>query len=740
MAFGPKHPGPILPNMKTLGGARQQSNDSDDAHAYLWAGRIVHVDSETMVCSIRMETSEGEYHDVPIPGPGGSGPRCWSGNIPEAGTKVVIGWKKYAARGGTYVPYIIEYITTGVFPARDYEPFSTTTPEDREATLQLFPDFADQTGARLDVVRLKLRKAYSGDYLAQSSGGSDILLDKDAHITNRAGNEFRLRDSDQTSILQTINEFTSNSAGYYRRGLIKRNAFNVLPDVFKRNLASNQAEKPDDSYFGKGINKTISLDNPAFEKLHGFGLIKDDGSLNFPVDPTLSGWPGYPYVVTPDGQRISYVVHGEHDLSYSDTDLAYTEDRMEMRHASNGVMSVTEEGDGFQIDIDQTLPYIEDVKGTIVGNDPYSDEGRPFYKKILKMRVFDSSDQASPSSGPKFEEIDMVQSPHEADSMALARLFRIRQPTGNGNGFCYGISKEGRVFIHVPKSLSGEADDKNKSVDLNIQGLVRAIIGSDPNSHNASVDVKLQGGLILDIGKLDDGHSLRVKYAGKVITDYGGDGLEKHVGGSEYEGITGSKLSKIDGSSYKVIGGADAVDALSIGHNAGFGGLKQKSAGDYGLTVLGKTSVQHAQVGFVTKALAWTEMMLAGIDSKTVLVGSISNTVVAGAGILNNVITGSITNNIGAGNFTVNVGTGNMAATVGAGNLALTAGAGVVSITAGISTTIKSAAVTSITSPITKIGVASVGCAVAGVPGPPGPHLDFLTGIPIFGIPTIFIG
>lgn len=739
MVKGPKIP--LIPDAKALGGARQQSNDSDDAHSYLWAGRIVHVDSETMVCSVRMETSQGEYHDVPIPAPGGSGPRCWSGNIPEPGTKVVIGWKKYAARGGTYVPYIIEYITTGIFPARDYEPFTSITPEDREAVLQLFPDFEAETGARLDVIRLKMRKVYSGDYLAQSGGGSDFILDKDVHLTNRAGNEFRLRDSDQTSILQTLNEFVSNGAGYYRRGLIKRNAFNILPDVFRRNPSASLTDSSGDvSYFGPGINKFVSSDNPAYDKLLEFGLIRSDGSPNFPVDPNASGWPGFPYVVTPDGQRISYVTVGEHDLSYADTDLSYVEDRVELRHASNGVMSVTEEGDGFQIDVDQTLPYIEDVKGTVVGNDPYSTEGRPLYKKILKMRVFDSLDQASPSSGPKFEEIDLVQSHHEANSLALARLFRIRQPIANGNEFCFGVSKEGRVFVHVPKSSDGEADDKNKSVDLNIQGLVRAIIGSDPNTHNASIDAKLQGGLILDVGKLDDGNSLRVQYAGKVVVQYGGDGFEKHVGGSDYEGITGSKLQKIDGSNIKIVGGSDTIEAFGITINSGFGGLKQKSLGDFGLTILGKTSAQYAQLGNVTKALNWSETILAGVDSKTVLAGSITQTVLAGAGIINTVTAGNILNNVGAGNYAVTVNAGNYAATVGAGNLSLTAGAGSASMTAGTIASVIGAVSANLTAPITKIGVTVVGNVVAGVPGPSGPHLDFITGLPIIGTPTNFIG
>jgi hypothetical protein len=43
-------------------------------------------------------------------------------------------------------------------------------------------------------------------------------------------------------------------------------------------------------------------------------------------------------------------------------------------------------------------------------------------------------------------------------------------------------------------------------------------------------------------------------------------------------------------------------------------------------------------------------------------------------------------------------------------------------------------------SPITKIGMTVVGCVVTGVPGPPTPAIDYLTGLPLLGMPTVLIG
>ncbi len=452
----------LSPDHKALGGARSQSNDGPDAHKYLWAGTILHVDVETMVCSIRLDSGEGERHDVPIPSSGG-GPRSWSGSVPEKGTKVLLAWKKYSQR--SFKPYIVAFLTTGIYTSREFEPFSSVNPSDVDQVLNDDPELGDIPGVNLGVTRLKLRKAYSGDILSSSSSGSDILLDRDSLITNRAGNEFRLRDSDQTSIHQTINEFTSNAAGYYRRGLIKRSSFNILPDVFgitddPEIIAAQTLEsetKDNIDFFGIGVNRTISADSPAIKILQDQGLIKLDsngnGIPNFPTDPDDGAWHGWPFVVTSDGQRISYITQGDHSDSFAQTDLCYVEDRIELRHCSDGIMSVTEEGDGVQIDKVHPV-FIEDVKGTVVGNDPHSDAGRQLYKQILKMRVFDDQDQGYPSSGPKFESVDMLQHHSQADTMALARLFRVISPT-SGNQFAFGITKEGRVHCHIPKSLDG---------------------------------------------------------------------------------------------------------------------------------------------------------------------------------------------------------------------------------------------------------------------------------------------
>jgi hypothetical protein len=761
MVYQKPPPGPLLsPDHKVLGGAHQQSAGGAGAHSYLWVGIVIHVDTETMVCSVRLETGNGERHDVPIPAAGGGGPRSWAGCIIEPGSKVLLGWKKYDHRA--FVPYIVQVLTVGIYSAREYEPFSTIDPADVETALTLHPELAFDPHVNLTPLRLKARKAYPGDFLASAREGADIILDRDSYLTNRAGNEFRLRDSDQTAILQTVNEFVNNSAGYYRRGLIKRNAFNLLPDLFISGqpvpgqvddqdlsafLSANTVEVKDvTSTGGDTIPVTtvskVSNGSPAYNNLLGFGLINVDGTTTFPNDPTD---PLYPFVVTPDGQRISYIVHGEKDFSFSQTDQCYVEDRIELRHTHDGIMAVTEEGDGVQIDPVQPV-FIEDVKGTIVGNDAYTNAGRALYKQILTMRVFDSPDDGAPSSGPKFEPVNVITSQTEADTKALARLFRIQSPT-NSNQFVFGVTKEGRLFVHIPKTQTGTTQDKGKSADINIVGLVKAILGSDENTRT-SLDFTTQGGVKLDIGafKNEDPNDAEIIAAditlhGKIRINYvGQQGRENIIQGSDFRSMTGSALDVIGGNNVRSVGGSEAVEAMSVTHNAGFGGYKIKTAGDFNQSVLGKTSELYAQPRISTFALADTKTMLAGIDSQTVLVGGIARTVAAGTGITDTVGAGNYAVSVGTGNYAASVGVGSLAATVGAGAIAFTAGAGSATLTGSVSVAMVSATIAMVTAPLVKLGLTVVGFAVAGIPGPPGPHIDYITGLPILGVPTVTLG
>lgn len=759
---------PLTPDHKAVGGARAHSLDSPDAHSYLWAGRILHVDTEQMVCSVRLETGNGERHDVPIPAFGGGGPRSWSGTVLEPGSKVILGWKKYDHR--SFVPYIVAVVTVGTPSARDFEPFSTADPADVASVLAIMPELADDPHVNLEVLRLKARKGYPGDFIASASSGADLILDRDFYATNRAGNEIRLRDADQTYVMQTSNEFVSNAAGYYRRGLIRRDAFNILLDViasgfdragtqtFDDYLAANpfliQELKDAD---GNSVTdsagnpvavrtvigeKGVPVGSPAYDQLLAEGLVNADGTKSFPDDPND---PFYPYVVHPDGQRSSYVVTGEHSQSFSEAFDCYVEDRREIRHTSDGTMAVTADGDGVQID-PAGFPqlFIEDVVGTVVGNDPYTVPGRANYKRILSMRVFDSPDEAAPSTGPKFDPIDTVMSQSDADTKALCRLFRVQSPS-NSNQYAFGISKEGRVFLHVPASTGTHPDESGKSVDANIVGAMKVLLGMDQS--RTSMDFSCQGGVKINLGAFmsedpNDPNPISVDLTmpGRIRTNYTGvAGRETVLAGNDMRTMTGTAMDLVQGSSVENVGGTKAIEANSITLNAGAGGCKMKFAGNVNQTCLGIVTELYSLPRITAFALGDLKTVVAGLDVYTILAGAMTRTVVAGA-MADTVATGNYVLSAAAGNIAMTVGAGNLAATVGAGNLALTCGAGTVTVTSGPVGSFIAGGVANILAPLVKVGPTGVGFAVAGIPGPPGPHLDFLTGLPLFGVPTVLIG
>lgn len=728
---------PVDPNIAP-GGARTMSTTHPDAKKYLWTGKILHVDPETMCCSISLSTGSNEFHDVPLPAPGGGGPRSWSGVIPEPGTKVIVGWYKVGSRG--HKPVIIEVLTSGVFPAREYEPFASVDPEQAAEALELYPELEDDPHYNWEPIRLKLRKAYSGDFLASSSGGADILLDRDFTSSNRSGNEFKLRDSDQTAILQTINEFTSNAAGYYRRGLIKRNAYTFLQDLFPltdETIGKAPYDIGEDVLFAQ----KVPTDSPAFGILREFGLITEDGTRTFDIQ---DGVVEFPYVVTSDGQRINYVTASDFTEGFDASGFAYVEDRKELRHISNGIMPVTEEGDGFQIDLDKEV-FIEDVHGTVVGNDFTTIDGRKTYKKITRMRLFTDPLQGEVSPAPVFEPLDTLEDLKYIDSQALARLYRIQAPN-NSNQYAFGINKEGRVFLHVPASQTGTIDDKGKSIDANIQGLLKAVIGKDPNTE-LSADLVLVGGLNLTIGRGPSGNSINLTLDGPVsrtITNINSaentPAESLTVDGSCSKTVSGNDFTYVRGNIVRKSGASDTSEASSITHNAGTGGYKLMSAGDLGITVLGQAQENYAQLKYTKLTLGTIKQSVSGIDSNTMLAGSITRTVVAGTGITDTVTAGNMDLTVATGNMNLSVAAGTLNISNASGSLSINAAAGPITLNSSITTTINSGVSTVINTPTTKIGVSVSGNAVAGIPGPPIPHLDYITGIPILGIPTVVIG
>jgi hypothetical protein len=209
--------------------------------------------------------------------------------------------------------------------------------------------------------------------------------------------------------------------------------------------------------------------------------------------------------------------------------------------------------------------------------------------------------------------------------------------------------------------------------------------------------------------------------------------------GSELDAGTGSKITSWQGSLVYNAGGECGLSGQKITHQAGPGGQADTCSGGKSVTVLGMTQEQYAQLVTTAYATGKLRTTILGVDGTTVISGGITRQVLAGVGMTDTCAAGNHLTTVAAGNLLQSVGTGNFGVTVGAGSLALTSGAGPIAMSSSLAATITSGVLTSISSPATQIGIPT-GFSVAGAPGPPGPMLDYIVGIPLLGIPTIAIG
>lgn len=754
------------------------STDTALSKAYAASGRIVNIDSETMVCSVILDKGLGKFYNVRITAPGGAGPRSYSGVIPEVGSLVIV--KYYQVSNRVYNPVIIEYMTPGIFLSRDYDKFISPTPEQADTALATDPMLELDEEITYRPRRLKFRKVYSGDFISSSSAGSDFILDEDVHFSNRAGLEVRLRDSDRTAVLTSVNESFSNAAGRYRRGLIRRSSYAYDPDILgtttgdngtgyietNANAVQNADVNPWDVDDKDIYSIPVPKESPSFEHLRSLGLIDDKGYRTASYSNAIEF---FPPTVDDSGTYTSYVTStGNPRDGLESSGSIYVEDRKEIFHKSDGTLPLNDESDGFDSDIavmgvSGNNVFIEDVHGTVVGNDIVTDEGKKLYKRLLKLEVLNSEmfssygdhdslltqrSPISPLPRPVFSPIDEVTEASQFDTTALARLYRIVSPTTQKE-FIFAVSKEGKVFANIPKA-SSPSPQTGTSVDLNLDGLFRAVFGKDSVS-GLSLDWQAEGGIRINSGTGPAGYSLIGNFLGDVDLSIGKNSSTNtqslDISGSVLTKISGSNNTLVKGSTNQITNGTHTVNGESIILNAQIGGVKLTSIGPHSVTAFGH---EHQFTGICTTTYSngSTVKHVAGIDRSTSLAGSKIREVTAipggmtpiGPGIFDSVDSGFIEKTVKSGKMSFNVNSGTMEHTVTVGNLNMKASAGISALSGSASVNMSSDSLATISAPLISIGNSTIGFAVAGIPGVGKVALDYVTGLPLEGIPNVSIG
>jgi hypothetical protein len=424
---------------------------------------------------------------------------------------------------------------------------------------------------------------------------------------------------------------------------------------------------------------------------------------------------------------------------------AFTERRMEVRHDSDLEQEVLEEIDGFGVD--RPRAYIEQVFGTVVGNDPFSTLGQRQYGRVLKPKLFDDFDQTSKAMGLSLEEClrPPSTSVDEALTMAASYFFRISPPrSASKNTFGVAVSKQGKLFLNVPGSSSENYQAKNVSAEVNMEGALKMFLGAmTPDRY--SLHLTCEGGVFLDIGSNAEGECITTNFRGAIKNIFKGGGnsvddvahsvdvqgnTETHVGGTDIQVVKGSYQKTVDGA-YAVKSSTVNLHGLN-GFNGNFGG--------WNTLVAGKTQNYYAAIYQETVALGGKICtVLAGGHMETILAGAKVTTVTAGACTVN-CPAGAYTVTVGTGAIGITTGSGAITLSTGAGAIAITAGGGAVSITAGLGMVLTASTVITLTAPqILLGGPTAVFGVVRGLPSnPPGtPSLDYTTGAPIQGSASV---
>jgi hypothetical protein len=686
-------------------------------------GLITRIDEVNMKADIQILTGGGKRFEIDLT-QAMAGPRSFWGGIPEVNSTVIIGYRR--VHKNLFDAVILGYIPTGNRSGTRFDPFSPYDP-----STVTTDDAADTQNLLGTTVRYKRLLMRPGDVGGMSSKGSEFMMNEDVRMVNRAGDSIELRDAERTLMLQAVHRVDSESGVRRFSGPIRRSAFFLPEDIFKS--GTKTLRDTDTSYYGRDeLQAAGPGSNPGVAPKWAF--------TNGNVLDLFNDYTEFPPITYNNGRRVHYPptslgVNIEDPKSPAD---AFVEHRMEMSHSSDLSQEVIEEIDGFSMD--RRLPYIEQVFGTVVGNDMNSVRGQRQYARVLKPHMF--SDFRSTAKG-KFTMDEVIRQPtndKEALTSAAAYLFRMRPPRSTGDDvYAFSITKEGKIYLNVPGSQIENYPSKNVSAEVQLGGALKAYLGASTPDRN-SINAVLEGGIKAIIGHNSDGRALDISYRSAVSVEYmtttpddNDMAYQAVVKGKARKLVTGVDQEQVASKEFLVDGGFQIhADRFNVNSSQGFGG----NFGEISWMVSGKSQYNYA--------LQVLENIFVGGKISTILAGGWLQNIVAG-GESHNITAGGAAYNIAAGGFSVTVGTGAIAMSTGAGAVSLStaagavsigAAAGAISLTAGLAMTLTASAAITLTAPQVLLGgPAAVLGVVRGVPSlPPGsPTLDYITNLPLLG-------
>lgn len=693
---------------------------------------IIRVDPITAKVDLQFMTKVGGRSSVNVTWPS-AGRRHMSGTMPVEGDLALVAWMRFMRRG-TY-PIILGYIPNGWFSGLKFDPVRLLG-GDREG----LDEGIAATMTYDQTLRHRFRQLNPGEHLTSSVDGAEMFLDRGVHLLSRSLNEFLLRDADETAVLRSLNAFTSLASGRYKQGLVERSALLFDNDVV---VLSETGAVPEEYNAGvyPGEYPTAEGDVRVYrgrDELINANLLDEQGR---PFN-LVNQFNAFPYQLLPDGRKHHLVTdHGgkADDSPPGEYDI-FVEDRLEMPHKSDGVAEVTREVDGF--DADQRRFYIERVFGTVVGNDPYDLRERPQYGKVLRPVIFSNIPDGVGSARARLEICD----PKHYDSLAAAYLYRMRPPAKEargefGNDLMFAHDKDGCYYANLPASSSNNPLGAGWSMLANLEGGLKATIGS--NAQGDSIDIQCDGAVRIRPGRsrkdgtglaLDIASSFQLVARGRDFNGISwfrralGDSVEQ-ADGNETRITKGSRLDRVDGAIRQETG------RKSVHVSGGYSLKSGKGAEEVIIGLRKMTITPDLDGGGFSRQILGTpgqaadeEVIAAGGKSLDILGGSYDITIVGGD--LSASVVGKVKLDALGGNFE--------ATSVVQVLVRGTAGVDIQSQASGSfmapgPLTLQSSSSAAVLAPQITLGNSpSGGCAI-GAPGPGGPHIDYITGLPIRG-------
>jgi len=424
-------------------------------------GIITRVDEINLKCDVKILTGAGDQYEVDVT-QAMAGPRSFWGGIPEVGSLVLLGYRRKHKQ--ITVAFIIGYLSVGAHIGLGFDPISPVdpnevTPEDAARVKSFFGN----------TVRYRRIKFRPGEVGGMSTYGAEFGLTKNVTMYDRAGDLLELRDTDRTFISQSVHRVSSAAGVYELAGPVRRGHLFLPSDVTQSDGVTLQTN----NYYGKEELQTTGPGPNTYANTNGklLGLFNNQTGE-------------FPPVTYSNGKRTFFPsdIVGTSPEDPQGGGNMYTEHRLEISHQTDGSQEVRDEIDGFQMD--GRRPFIEQVAGTVTGNDAFSSGGLRQYGKILKPQIFGDIISQSKNKG-KFTLQEVQRSPVEpdieVDTLAGAYLLRIVPPTNQqdtDSQFAVSVSKQGKVFLNIPGSKVERypSGSKNVSMEANLDGALKMYV------------------------------------------------------------------------------------------------------------------------------------------------------------------------------------------------------------------------------------------------------------------------